>query len=57
MLLCFRLRRIRILRQELGDTEVEQLRFAFCVRQNVARFDVAMNNHVAMRKLHRGTDL
>src|SRR5436190_20570504 len=51
------LRRGFVFRQELGNTEIEQLRFPFGVRQNVARLDVAMNNQIPMRKFNRGTDL
>src|SRR4029077_19778041 len=59
MLLCLgsQLRRVFISRQELGNPEIEQLRLPFCVRQNVARLDVAMNNQIPMRKFHRGADL
>src|SRR5436190_4208427 len=51
------LRRVFVFRQELGDPEIEQLRFPFCVRQNVARLDVAMDNQIPMRKFNRGADL
>src|SRR5262249_19536799 len=59
MLLCLasRLRRVFVLRQELGNPEIEQLRFPFCVRQNIARLDVAMNNQIPMRKFNRRADL
>jgi hypothetical protein len=53
MLVCLgsQLRRVFVFRQELGDPEIEQLRFPFCIRKNVARLDVAMNNQIPMRKL------
>src|SRR4029077_6658018 len=46
-----------VFRQELGDPEIEQLRLPFCVRENVAGLDVAMNNQIPMRKFHRVADL
>src|SRR6478672_5605839 len=52
-----RLRRVFVFRKELGDPEIEQLRLPFGVRHNVAGLDVAMNNQIPMRKLHRGADL
>src|SRR5215469_12056545 len=57
MFLCFRLHRVFVLRQKLGDTEIEQLWFSFCVRKNVVRFDIAMNNHIPMREFNSGADL
>jgi hypothetical protein len=59
MLLCLgrQLRCVVVFCQELGDTEIEQLRFPFCVHQNIARLNVAMNNQIPMRKLHRGANL
>src|SRR2546428_12805449 len=59
MLLCLgsRLRRVFLFRQELGDPEIEQPRLPFCVRQNVAGLDVAMNNQIPMRKFYRVADL
>src|SRR5262249_38018543 len=59
LLLCLgsRLRRVFVFRQELGDPEIEELRVPFCIRQNVARLDVAMNNQIPMRKFNRGADL
>src|SRR5207249_9939968 len=51
------LRRIFVFRQELGDPEIEQLRFPFCVGQNVARLDVTMNDLIPMRKFNGGADL
>src|SRR5204862_2194000 len=49
--------RVFVFRQDLGDPEIEQLRFPFCVRQNVAGLDVAMNNQIPVRKLYRSADL
>src|SRR5882724_13573102 len=51
------LRRVFVFRKELGDPEIEQLRFPFGVRQNVARLNVTMNNQIPMRNFHRGADL
>jgi hypothetical protein len=59
MLLCLgsRLRYVFFFREELGDTEIEQLRLPFSVRQNIARLNVAMNNQIPMRKFNRRADL
>src|SRR6266550_4049283 len=59
MLLCLasQLRRVFVFRQELGDPEIEQPRLPFCVRENVAGLDVAMDNQIPMRKFHRVADL
>src|SRR2546423_5357455 len=43
--------------QELRDTKIQQLRYAFSRHQDVARFDVAMNHEILMRILQSGTDL
>src|SRR5262249_48329244 len=59
MLLCLGsyVRCVFVFRQELRNPEIEQLRFPFCVRQNITRLDVAMNNQIPMRKFNGGADL
>ena len=51
---------------QAGQTEIGQMRFAFCIQQDVSRFDVAMQNAVFMSimdcarqlrdEFHRTTD-
>src|SRR5262245_6755609 len=55
--LARQLRRVFVFCQELGDTEIEQLRFPFRLHQDVAGLNVAMNNQIPMRKFNRGADL
>src|SRR5579864_4642534 len=43
--------------EQLGDAEIEQLRYAILVHQNVPRFQVAMHDQVAMRAGDGLTDL
>src|SRR5207253_9461090 len=42
--------------EQLGDTEVQELRRAVFGDQDVARFDVPMNDQVLMRVLHSRAD-
>ena len=43
--------------EQFGDSEVEQLRLAVFIDQNIARLEIAMHNSPAMRRFDRGTDL
>ena len=43
--------------EEFGDAEIEQLRFAVGGDQNVRRLDVAMDDELAVRELHRRADI
>ena len=47
---CFQIRPI-------GQSEIGQMRFAFCIQQNVSRLDVSMQNAVFMRVMHGARDL
>ena len=38
-------------------TKIGEVRFAFCIEENVSRFDVAMQNAVFMRVMHRARHL
>ena len=40
-----------------GKAEIGQMRFAFCIEQNVSRFDVPMQNSVFMRVMNSARDL
>jgi hypothetical protein len=40
-----------------GKPKIGQMRFAFCIEQNVSRFDVAMQNAVFMRVMHSACHL
>ena len=39
------------------QTEIGEMRFAFCIQQNVSRLDVAMKNPVLMRVMDGAGDL
>src|SRR5262249_37361519 len=39
------------------ETKIGQVRFAFCIQQNVSRFDVAMEDSVFMRVMNSARDL
>jgi hypothetical protein len=43
--------------EQFGDSEVEQLRLAVFIDQNIARLEIAMHNSPAMRRFDPGTDL
>ena len=40
-----------------GQAKIGQMRFAFCIEQNVSRLDVAMQNAVLMRVVNGARDL
>ena len=43
--------------EQFRDAEIEQLHVAFRVDQDVARFQIAMHDEVAMRVTHRRADV
>ena len=42
--------------QKFRDAEIQKLRFALCVDQDVARFQIAVDDVIVMRHFHRGAD-
>src|SRR5205085_1967968 len=48
--------RVKLRLQQLGNAEVQQLRHAFRGDENVARLEVAMDDEVLMRVVHRAAD-
>jgi hypothetical protein len=41
----------------IGQTEVGEIRFAFCVEQNISRFDVPMQNAMFAGIMNRARKL
>ena len=49
--------RVSIVAQQFSDAEIEQFRLALVRYQNVGRLQVAMDDQIAMRKMHGAADL